>query len=273
MDHTLVFALLAQIGRPPVGGADAGFMAQLVPQLIIQYGVGLVLSGIMFWGVFEKAGEPGWASVIPFFRYMVLARISDQPEWLGIVADIPLCGGIFALILFIVAGIRLAGKFDQGGGYAVGLILLGIIFYPILGYGSALYEGRGRKKRKKKKRRRVRRDEDEGEAEDEYERPRPRKRRPPDDSEEEEQEERYEEDEEESPSPRARRRPADEEDEEVEERIAPRPRQASSGARAEGGSPSRVSCPECGATLKLPPGIGSGKRIKCPKCREIFEVP
>ena len=35
--------------------------------------------------------------------------------------------------------VELAKKFGQGVGFAIGLILLPFIFFPILGFGSAQY--------------------------------------------------------------------------------------------------------------------------------------
>jgi hypothetical protein len=37
--------------------------------------------------------------------------------------------------------------------------------------------------------------------------------------------------------------------------------------------PTTVECPECQATLKLPPTATPGKKIRCPKCKVPFTVP
>jgi uncharacterized protein DUF5684 len=44
-------------------------------------------------------------------------------------------------VLFIIVAVDLAKSFGKGGGFAVGLILLPIIFFPILAFGSAAYTG------------------------------------------------------------------------------------------------------------------------------------
>ena len=49
---------------------------------------------------------------------------------------IPLVNFIILIILFI----DLAKSFGKGIGFAIGLILLSIIFFPILGFGSATYQ-------------------------------------------------------------------------------------------------------------------------------------
>jgi Family of unknown function (DUF5684) len=45
------------------------------------------------------------------------------------------------LIIFIIVCIDIAKSFGQGVGFGLGLLLLGFIFYPILGFGSAQYQG------------------------------------------------------------------------------------------------------------------------------------
>ena len=41
----------------------------------------------------------------------------------------------------IVLRIDIAKSFGKGAGFGIGLALLGIIFWPILGFGSAQYQG------------------------------------------------------------------------------------------------------------------------------------
>ena len=48
---------------------------------------------------------------------------------------------MFNFVMLILTYVALAEKFGKGGGFAVGLILLGIVFFPILGFGGAQYRG------------------------------------------------------------------------------------------------------------------------------------
>jgi hypothetical protein len=50
---------------------------------------------------------------------------------------IPLVNFIIAIILLI----DLAKSFGKGVGFGIGLLLLPFIFFPILGFGSAQYQG------------------------------------------------------------------------------------------------------------------------------------
>jgi hypothetical protein len=44
-------------------------------------------------------------------------------------------------IILIILCIDTAKSFGKGAGFGIGLALLGIIFWPILGFGSAQYQG------------------------------------------------------------------------------------------------------------------------------------
>lgn len=98
-----------------------------------------VMIGIIagFWKVFEKAGKPGWASIIPFYNVYVMLQIAGRPGWWLILLFIPLANFAVAFVVLL----DIAKKFGKGVGYAFGLLFLGFIFFPILGFGDATYRG------------------------------------------------------------------------------------------------------------------------------------
>ena len=87
------------------------------------------------WKVFEKAGEPGWAAIIPIYNLIVLLKIAGRPAWWIILFIIPFVN----LVVSILVSIDIAKRFGKGTGFGIGLALLGFIFYPILGFGDARY--------------------------------------------------------------------------------------------------------------------------------------
>jgi len=95
----------------------------------------LVFMLVAMWRVFTKAGQPGWAVLIPFYNVYVLLTIAGKPGWWLLLMFIPLVNLVIAIIT--LAG--LAARFGKGAGFVVGLILLPIVFYPILAFGSAQY--------------------------------------------------------------------------------------------------------------------------------------
>jgi hypothetical protein len=92
---------------------------------------------VAMWKVFTKAGQPGWASIIPIYNLYVWCKIVGRPGWWIILLLIPFVNFIIGIIL----SIDLAKSFGKGVGFGIGLALLGVIFWPILGFGSAQYQG------------------------------------------------------------------------------------------------------------------------------------
>ena len=90
----------------------------------------LVASG---WQVFSKAGEAGWQVLIPIWNLIVVLKIVGRPWWWIILWFIPLVN----IVISLIVSLNLAKSFGRGGGFGVGIWLLGFIFVPILGFGSA----------------------------------------------------------------------------------------------------------------------------------------
>jgi len=89
------------------------------------------------WKIYEKAGQPGWASIIPIYNMYILLKIVGKPTWWLILMIIPVVN-----IVFIIWTINMLSKsFGKDEGFTVGLLLLGFVFYPILGFGDAQYKG------------------------------------------------------------------------------------------------------------------------------------
>ena len=104
--------------------------------MIISLLIGLMLI-VAMWKIFTKAGQPGWASLIPIFNIYIWCKIVGRPGWWVILMLIPFVNFIIAIILCI----DLAKSFGKGVGFGIGIILLGIIFLPILAFGDAQYQG------------------------------------------------------------------------------------------------------------------------------------
>lgn len=126
------FVLFAQRNDFGDSGSGIGAFIFLVVQLAILV---VVIAGV--WKVFTKAGKPGWACLVPIYNLIVLLEIAGKPLWWFILFFIPIVNFVIAIIVLI----DLAKAFGKGGGFAVGLLLLPFIFYPILGFGDARYQG------------------------------------------------------------------------------------------------------------------------------------
>ncbi len=104
--------------------------------LIIYVLIILVMIASM-WKIFEKAGKPGWTAIVPIYNLVVLLEIVGKPTWWVILFLIPFVNIIF----FIIVAHRLSLSFGKDAGFTIGLVLLGFVFYPILGFGDARYLG------------------------------------------------------------------------------------------------------------------------------------
>ncbi len=95
----------------------------------------VVIAGL--WKVFVKAGKPGWACLIPIYQFVVMLQIVGRPIWWLILLLIPFVN----FVVLIIVSIDMAKSFGKGAGFGIGLAFLSAIFYPILGFGSARYQG------------------------------------------------------------------------------------------------------------------------------------
>jgi len=87
--------------------------------------------------IFRKAGRPAWTAVVPVYNAIVLCRIVGRPAWWAALFFVP----VVNLVFVIIVRIRLSKSFGRDNGFAVGLILVGFVFYPILAFGRAQYIG------------------------------------------------------------------------------------------------------------------------------------
>ena len=96
-----------------------------------------VIAGI--WKAFVKAGQPGWAVLVPIYNIVVMLRIAGRPVWWLLLMFIPFVNFVIA----IVVSMDIAKRFGKGAGFGIGLAFLGVVFWPILGFGSAQYMSAG----------------------------------------------------------------------------------------------------------------------------------
>lgn len=90
------------------------------------------------WYMFEKAGKPGWAMIVPIYNIVVMLEIAKKPTWwTAIILLVPIVNIVF--LIMMLNGI--SKNFGKDAGFTVGLVLLRQIFFAILGYGDATYMG------------------------------------------------------------------------------------------------------------------------------------
>jgi Family of unknown function (DUF5684) len=117
--------------------APSSGMAAVGTGVLIVYLAILVLLIASWWKIFTKAGKPGWAAIVPIYNLIVFLEIVGKPTWWIILLLIPFVNFIILIILIH----RLSLSFGQGVGFTILLIVLGIVGYPMLAFGSSTYVG------------------------------------------------------------------------------------------------------------------------------------
>lgn len=124
---------VAQAGEFPPGAEAA----------IAIFGIGLMLVSLVvavatiigMWKTFEKAGKPGWAAIIPIYNLIVLLEVAGKPIWWIVLLIIPFVSIVIVLLVLL----DVAKNFGKSPVFGLGLLFLGFIFFPILGFGDAQY--------------------------------------------------------------------------------------------------------------------------------------
>lgn len=106
------------------------------PVVWIIYIAILVFELAAIWKIFAKAGQPGWAAIIPIYNIVVLLRVVKLDWWhIFIMLFVPFA----AMVYMIIINYKMAIVFGKGSGFGVLNIFFSGITYPILGFGSAQY--------------------------------------------------------------------------------------------------------------------------------------
>lgn len=88
-------------------------------------GVVFILMVFSWWKIFSRSNQSGWKVLIPFFNLFVLTKILKKPVWWIVIYTL-------APINHIIISLQIAKLFEKKILFAIGLILLPFIFYPIL---------------------------------------------------------------------------------------------------------------------------------------------
>lgn len=97
-----------------------------------------VLSVVAYWKVFTKAGQPGWAALIPIYNVYVSFKVAGLNPWLMLLLLIPFVN----LVIIIYWAIKFGASFGKGGLWSFFLLVVfSTIGILILAFGSATYRG------------------------------------------------------------------------------------------------------------------------------------
>ena len=154
---------------PGAGSVLGALMATMGIFTIVLIVAWYILQVVAYWRIFQKAGRPGWHSIIPFLNEwdrtdmswnrtmawvmiacMILGSVlyyngtTINADGQTVHTTIGTIGSVLSLvgaIIAIVSEYKLAKAFGKGFGFFLGLLFLNPIFKLILGFGDAQYQG------------------------------------------------------------------------------------------------------------------------------------
>lgn len=87
------------------------------------------------WNILDKAGEPGWASLIPFYGNYCFYDITWDNGWISFASYIP---GV-SYVLSVITKVKLSCRFEKNSVFTLGLVLFEPVFLAILGFDESEY--------------------------------------------------------------------------------------------------------------------------------------
>lgn len=118
----------------------SAMMGDSMSQLAWMYpvsGVFAIIGIIAMWKLFSKAGQPGWAAIIPIYNLIVLLRIVNRPWWWLLLMLVPFVNIVIAFIVIFDLG----KSFGKSGVWSFFLlIVLSVIGILILAFGKSQYK-------------------------------------------------------------------------------------------------------------------------------------
>lgn len=126
-----------------LSSSDAGILMAFFAAYMLFITPIILLIIIAGWRLFTKAGQPGWAVLIPFYNLYVYSQVLRRPKWwilLYLIGTVPFAGPWAMLFVSVIDALRLAKVFQKPPVFGVGILLLGVIFIPVLAFGEAEYD-------------------------------------------------------------------------------------------------------------------------------------
>lgn len=118
----------------PAASISMGLLLTLV---LVSLVVAVFYIAVM-WKVFTKAGQPGWAAIIPIYNTYVLCKVAGRSGWWVLLLLIP----VVNIVILIILCLDIAKVFGKSGAFGFfGLFMFSFIGFPILAFGSASYQG------------------------------------------------------------------------------------------------------------------------------------
>ena len=113
----------------PTTSVSIGFGILFISMVIISLIISVVML-ISLIKIFKRNGKPGWGVIIPIYNFILMSEIAEVKSIYVILLFVPIAN-IYARYV-IYKGI--AKKYNKSSGYAVGMLLVPFIFFPMLAF-------------------------------------------------------------------------------------------------------------------------------------------
>ena len=113
----------------PTTSVSIGFGILSISIVIISLIISIVML-ISLIKIFTRNGKPGWGVIIPIYNFILMSEIAEVKSIYVILLFVPIVN-IYARYV-IYKGI--AKKYNKSSGYAVGMLLVPFIFFPMLAF-------------------------------------------------------------------------------------------------------------------------------------------
>ncbi len=111
-------------------------MMQISSSFLMYLGISVaILLRLGPWYAFEKAGQPGYTSIIPIYSLLIMIKIAKHEPNYIIKLIIPIVQYYFMIKLIN----DFAKQYGKDTGFTVGMVFLGGIFWAILGFDDSKY--------------------------------------------------------------------------------------------------------------------------------------
>lgn len=143
MEYAYPTPVMPQMDRRMMQNDDAIFAGAIITSIIAAIWAIImipfaILSVIGMWKTFTKAGQPGWASIIPIYNWYIMIKIAGRPSWWLLLFFLPVAN----IVVTVILAIDTAKAFGRDAVFGVvGLWLLPLIGYLVLAFNKDKYKG------------------------------------------------------------------------------------------------------------------------------------
>ncbi|MBX3166161.1 MAG: signal peptidase I [Candidatus Eremiobacteraeota bacterium] len=115
---------------------SGGGMILMMFYLVVLFFCAVMIAGL--WRMFTKAGQPGWACLVPIYSNVVMARMAGLPIWTVLLLFVPFLGLFVGIYTFH----RIFMAFGKSVLWTIGMFTPAAPFLILaLGFGDAEYKG------------------------------------------------------------------------------------------------------------------------------------